>query len=372
MKTGHASGLRTCNKFILLVAPLILWLPLGATLPPACGQALRIETFSLAPELRNSQILRISDFNITGSGSASQLFDLVVANNGAAANVMLSVQIVSDRFPATPIVEAITQLSVLSGERRSLTYDDFRRGLVNYNSQAVDELTNAILQTGRLPDGTYTFNVTIFDNQQPNVPQDSDVETLDISNPTTLDLISPGVPVNRGECPALFGQLPQFKWDSNANRFLITVCEALPANSSPEDVMQNQPRLQRILQRDVDFLGSPSFIYPSGDLPLEYGKTYYWQIHAIVDSPSGEARLPGEIWCFRISSHTNPGGGLMLQQLLNLLGSNEIEALFEEGGPLHGYTLTGEVVLDGQHMSLAELLAQLRSRPLRISSMQVE
>jgi hypothetical protein len=347
------------------------------TLQPLYGQTLKIVTFNLAPELRNSQILRVSDFNITGSGSFSQLFNLVIDNTtGVPTNAVLRFEFVSDYFSTMPIVEATTQPFVIPTGSHTFTYQNFRSGNIDYNPEVLKQLTDAILQTGRLPNGSYIFRVTIVDPPQPNEPQRSAEETLEISNPTTLDLISPGTSAGRGECPVLYGLLPQFKWDSNANRFIITVCEALPSNSSPEDVMQNQPRLQRRLLRDLDFFGSPSLIYPSGDLPLEYGKTYYWQIQAIIESPSGEVRLPSEIWCFHISSLTNPSAAIIFQQLRslleNLIDANELEALFGEGGPLHGYTPTGGASLNGRPLDLSELLTQLRTHSFRVVSMQVE
>ncbi len=328
----------------------------------------------LTPEMRNAQILRVSDFNVTGSGSVSRLFDLTITNNsGSTINVFLRFEFLSDRFPNTPIVVAVSQPFPVSPGSQVLTYPDItRNGNVVYDAEALDELTDVILKTSRLPTGTYTFNLSVFDRDRPSVPIDLEQQTLTISNPTTLDLISPGAPVGGSECFAQFGLLPQFKWDSNADRFLITVCEAMPTNSSPEDVMQNEPRLQRLVQRGSDFFGSPSFLYPPGRLPLEYGKTYYWQVQAMLDVPSGEVRLPSEIWCFQISAIGDPGTEIMLQQLLSLLNSGDFEALFREGGPLHGFRLTGAAAVNGRRMNLSELINFLRSRSVRVVSTQVE
>jgi hypothetical protein len=326
----------------------------------------------LTPELQNAQILRVSDFNITGSGSVSRLFDLTITNNGAPTDVILRFQLTSDGFPGIIIVDATSQRFSVPTKARSLTYQDLTRdGRIDYDDKCLQELTGAILQTGRLSAGIYTFTITIEDTQRPN-GQVSVNKQIVISNPTTLDLISPGAPVGGSECLVQFGPLPQFKWDSSADQFLITVCEALPTNSSPEDVMQNEPRLQRLVQRGTDFFGSPSFMYPSGGLPLEFGRTYYWQVHAVIASPSGEIRLPSEIWCFQISNLRNPGVDLLLQQLFNLLNSSEFATLFGDGGPLHGFRPTGEVMLNGRRIDLSQLLAFLRSQPVRTVSMQVE
>jgi hypothetical protein len=374
MKTDHALSLRPRFKSIFTIIPLAVGLLTFVTPWPAYAQSPLELNLTFAPELQQLQssqvgILRISDFNITGSGSVSRLFNLLITNNGAPTEVKLDFQFKS--ADAAIVNATVFQLAIPSGPY-PLTYRDIAQGgRLDYDEDAAKALTDVVLKTGRLPDGIYTFTVTISDLRRPNVTA-SDEKTLTIFNPTTLDLISPGAPVGGSECFAQFGLLPQFKWDSNADRFLVTVCEALPSNSSPEDVMQNEPRLQRLVQRGRDFFGSPSFIYPSGELPLEYGKTYYWQIQAMIDAPSGEIRLPSEIWCFQISAIGNPGAEIMLQQLLSLLSASEFDALFREGGPLHGFKPTGAAALNGRRLNLTELITFLRNRSLRIVSTQVE
>jgi len=331
-------------------------------------------TLTLAPELRNAQIIRLADFNITGSGSVSRLFELRVTGITAATKeVIVRFQLTSDRFPAAPIVSTVSRPIAVTPPIYTITYDELkRRSQVDYNDKAVQEITDAVLQTGKLPAGTYIFTLNVSDARQPNVVSDSKQETLTIFNPTTLDLISPGTPVGNNECVAQFGLLPQFKWSSNADRFLLTVCEVLSGNASPEEVMQNQPRLQRLVQRGADFAGSPSFIYPPAELPLQFGKTYYWQVQALINAPSGETRLPSEIWCFQISSLNNPGNNVLLQQLLNALNSADLNALFESNGPLQGFTPTGAVTMNGRRLELIELLNLLRTQPLKPLAVQVE
>jgi len=370
MKTDFASYAKRGGKAVFFS---ICLLPLFWGWQSAYAQQLSL-SLNLAPELRNAQILRVSDFNITGSGSVSTLFNLVITNSSAGViNALLRFELIGDRFPNTPIVVANTRPFPISPGSYTLTYQDIARGGdIDYNADAVQELTDAILQTGKLPAGNYTFILTVFDARQPNTLQDQESQTLRISSFTSLDLISPGAPVGNRECVEQFGLLPQFKWNSNADRFFMTVCEVLPSNSSPEEVMQNQPRLQQFVQRGSDFVGSPSLIYPSGGLPLQFGKTYYWQVQAIINSPSGEVRLPSEIWCFQISSINNPGGSASIQQLLNLLGSSDLAALFGEGGPLHGFKPTGVASMNSRRMELAELLNLLRNQSIKTLSVQIE
>lgn len=376
MKTDQARPSRF--RFFSLASYFPFFLIFGLlALTPVYGQGLQITNFSII----NTPILRVSDFNITGSGSVAQLFTLQILNTGPATNAVLRFEFRSQRYTDAIVTASTKPFPMASNQARTFTYQDFRgRGAnadvavdeFNYNSESVRDITDAILKTGRLPSDTYFFTMSLSNAANPNAPVQTEPRTLTISNPTSLDLISPGAPVGGGECVAQFGLLPQFKWNSNAERFLLTVCEVLPNNSSPEDVMQNEPRLRRLVQKGLDFAVSPSFIYPSGGFPLQFGETYYWQVQAIIGSPSGEVRLPSEIWCFQISSIGNPGGNTLLQQLLNLLGSSDLEALFEEGGPLHDYTPTGAVNMNGRRLELTELLNVLRNQPIKTVSVQVE
>lgn len=380
MKTESPIYCRPYFKSFRLVACMLNCLLASVLLEfdPSYGQSLQIVQFNIL----NSQILRISDFNITGSGSVADLFLLQIKNVGPVpTDAILRFEFRSSRYP-DPIVVASTQPFRMDGNQtRSFSYRDFRgRGTnsdvtineFSYNSESVEEITDAALKTGRLPTGTYFFNISLINVQNPGQSPQPEERAIEISNPITLDLISPGAPVGGSECLVQFGPLPQFKWDSSADQFLITVCEALPTNSSPEEVMQNEPRLQRLVRRNLEFFGSPSFMYPTGGLPLEFGKTYYWQVQAVIGSASGEVRLPSEIWCFQISALGNPGGDLLLQQLFSLLNSNDFAALFRDGGPLQGFRPTGEVMLNGRRMDLSQLLAFLRSQTVRTVSMQVE
>ncbi|MBC6952052.1 hypothetical protein DWB58_29390, partial [candidate division KSB1 bacterium] len=148
-----------------------------------------------------------------------------------------------------------------------------------------------------------------------------------------------------------------------------------PTNSGPEDVMQNPPRLRIRLKRNTDFFGSPAFQYPSEGLPLQEGRTYYWQIHAIAQTQTGPLELPGQIWCFRVSAFGGSENELLLQQLLALLqslGLQDVTALFEAGGPLEGHLPNGTVILDGKRIDLNDLITQLRMSAKKLNSFSVE
>lgn len=317
-------------------------------------------------------IYNISDFDITGGGGAIDLFNCTITFSG---EYKLRLQIISDRY-SFPLIEALT--SRMSGNR-TITYRDFRGINIEsfvYRRDQLENLSDAILRTGKLPSGRYDITVQILNptTNQP-IPGAFDTETLIISNPIALDLISPGQNAGMASCPTLFSTLPQFTWNSDADKFTITICEALPTNSSPEDVMQNPPRLRMTLRRNQDFFGTPVFQYPTGGLPLLPGRVYYWQALAFVQAASGEVQLPSEIWCFKIHSNDQAQSALQMQQLINWLASmglQDLLALFQPGGPLAGFTPTGKVVMNGKTIDLAELLVLLQNGTIKIKAYNVE
>ena len=334
-----------------------------------------------------SQIYYISDFDIVGAGGAADLFQLLIENqNTSPIRVTAKLQFGVDGQPQ-PIIEAQTE-SFLLTNRRTFTYRDFRGVGTNpdvrvssfrFNDAIVKQFTEAVLQTGKLPDGVYFITATIEDVDNPGNPIMQQVEFV-ISTPVTLDPIYPGRPAEQQECGLLFSPLPQFSWESDSDEFQLTVCEWLPTNSDPEDVMQNEPRVRVRLRRGYDFFGSPTFQYPAGALPLEEGKTYYWQVIAFVSRNAfggggEEIQLPGPIWCFRLSTAGLSNDQIVLQQLLPLLrilGLTDIEDLFAPGGPLEGFSPTGTVWYNGRQIKLIDLINELQRQPRRVRSAAVE
>ena len=137
-----------------------------------------------------------------------------------------------------------------------------------------------------------------------------------------------------------------------------------------------KPEMVRMtLRRNQDFFGTPTFQYPTGGLPLMPGRSYYWQVLAFIQTASGEAQLPGEIWCFKIHSNDAAENALQLQQLMSWLASmglQDLLELFKPGGPLAGFNPTGKVTINGKNIDLAELLMLLQNGSIKIKAYNVE
>jgi len=332
------------------------------------------------------QVFFLSDFDLTGTGASPLIFWVRLENQtGVGRDVSLSLTIESQNYGI--IAEGTTEPFTLGpNEIEEITNQNLfsqvgRYKLQNYSIEdaVAEDLKNIILQTGKLPSDTYIFRLTVQDAADPSI-SDTEEIVLNITNPTTLDLISPGARVDGGELPEIYTTLPQFQWNSNASRFEITICEKLPTNTSPEDVMNNTPRFQHILPDPPEFPDPLSLQYPStGAWPLEEGKTYYWQVKALITTSSGTVELESEIWGFKIGNLTRgalaPEMLRILSILRDLLGDEVIDGLLGEGGELEGFRPTGVVLEDGRRITLEELttlIEKLRRGELQITSFFVE
>jgi hypothetical protein len=328
----------------------------------------------------NNGIFFLNDLNLNNMGSAPLLFTVTIENFFAAPKdlvlhfgIQRSNEILIDGatepFTINPFERIyLTSQNILSeGQRYSIQNIEI--------SDATETLRDAILAQGKLPAGVYQFYVQV-DYEKYNINQRVviDEEELIINATTVLDLIAPGWPADNTDLVELYTTLPFFQWYSNASRFRITVCEKLPTNVSPSDVMNNEPRLQQTLD-NFTFFQYP----PAGVWPLEQGKTYYWQIVAIIESTSGPVELESEIWGFKIANLSGGMSSLEHQQLLAylrvLIGDLNLEALLAESGPLYNFNFNGVMMKNNTTMTMNELNAIIQKvldKKLTVDSFQVE
>ena len=322
-------------------------------------------TVKLDVFLPDGGVMYLSDLGLIDAEHAPLLFALTIQNTSPTSKqVLLKFGI---RRGDELLIEGITKpfdvppSAVQPGGIYLTNQNIFNEGM-NYSLQDVDitdaseQLKNTILSTGKLPSGAYTFYVEILDDQNQTVlSQDS--HTLMFSTPSLLDLVSPGAPADRGKPPEIYTKLPFFQWDSDASKFEITVCERLPGNTDPQDVMRNEPRLQRIVE-DQKF-----YQYPADAWELMEGKTYYWQVAALIPTVSGEIRLESEIWRFRVANLSEGGNSAEQRHLMMMLkvmfDSQNFSGLFGEGGPLEGFHFTGSAILNGKRVSVGDLTSLL-------------
>jgi len=361
--------------FIFMILVMMIQLQVGH----AGDISVNLELF---PEIQNARMLFFRDFDIMQLGRGPLLFRLTMLNRSSQPKRIIG------KFSVTseslgPLLIGETSPFVLEPGNTYLTNRDLfssqsTYALTTYSFEsASEELRTIVLQTGRLPADKYHFKWEIYDAENP-LNNASETATLTIDNPTSLNLISPGAPGTFGHLPILFTPLPYFQWESNALKFQLTVCEAISA--APEESMHYDPRLQVVIENTT------AFQYPLAATsaaaivrPLEEGKTYYWQIIALIETSSGVIEIPSEIWGFTVgdlsSGILNANQRQLVANLRAILGDKAVDLLFGPDGELYGFEITGVAFLNGKPISLEiinKLIEDILSGKLEVKDMRVE
>jgi hypothetical protein len=236
----------------------------------------------------------------------------------------------------------------------------------NYN---IDDLQSMVMQTGRLPDGTYRFVLRAIPvaldgyNQGPWTGDELD-RTIVSAHPISLELISPGGPIEDTTNTAITTTYPFFQWESDPCAictYQIRVAEYVPGeHSSTEDAIEDQTVLP--LEQALGFhtVGSQtSYQYPqTGAIDLEPGRIYVWQIQKLIPTTEGEEAINSFINAFKIIDPTQaqaPGAsesvivptGPIMGMIRTAMGASTFDITFGSGGDLEGYDPNRVVRLNG-------------------------
>lgn len=306
----------------------------------------------------------INDFDLTQSGTSPLIFWVNLTNTyPETRQVEVTLRFVFADFASGPAEFAygVTEPFNVAPGVTSLTNQDLYSSSDQYrfkdwdiDDENAQELIDIFLATSKLPTGTYQIHVSVRDVSPVNPGQISN-ETIEITvqNPTELDLISPGELVSSSEIMEIYTTVPVFLWESNAPEFELKVCEKQDFDATPEGVMDSEPRLF------VENLTVTSYQYPPASVfPLEEGRTYYWQVTAVVQSSSGPIRLPSEIWAFRIAETSSGATSLSYNEILSylryLLGNDTVDLLLADDNLLKDYLPTEEIIKDGDLIDIDE------------------
>lgn len=359
---------------------------------------------------QNIETFFLSDFDINSPATGPIIFRITLTNNYFQASmVQLFFKLETTRFgelssgSSNPFLLAPGMTTITN---RDLFTDAGVYRLVEYrvNTQAEDFL-KSFLATGKLPSDTYELRVQVSEISGGQGSSDSDEVQLNIRNPNTVDLVSPGA-VGRGieDGPEIYAANPLFQWESDMKRFVLVVAEARPGED-PESVLNQNPRfIRKFVLADAVSFGdisagfenlscnlsidssvptevrtTTSFQYPSSGTVLTFqpGKTYYWRVFGITITSSGPECVESEIFSFRIAdlgrSRPSNTQEAVLINLLNSLGINTDE-LFGENGELEGYHYVGrEIFYNGQQVSFVEFIRKINGlRPKFSGNWKVE
>tara|TARA_S200000501_G_C20869844_1_gene763727 strand:+ start:192 stop:1394 length:1203 start_codon:yes stop_codon:yes gene_type:complete len=253
----------------------------------------------------------------------------------------------------------------------------------SFPSQTVmDNMLSTIMQTGKLPDGTYSFTVELSKEINGQLePMDKIERSIEVYSPVFLELLTPGGSLSDTTDTKIFSTYPVFQWvtdycpDCN---YGIRVCEFSPEkHSSISEALDDVSNIP--LTQSIDFfeIGNiNSFQYPtSGVIDLNPGSYYAWQIERKFETTVGPESSLSNINVFKIESPgIGSGGGLEVIQ--TLLGDGKYNELFGPDGELRGFNLYGgSIWINGEEFpanQLNQLASKVQQGILKIKEVEVE
>ena len=236
-----------------------------------------------------------------------------------------------------------------------------------------EQMMSAIVQTGQLPNGIYTFRVTATAaNGQQIVRED----ILNISNPSLLQLISPGGILADTTINEVYTTYPVFQWESDPCNYVdpnsggsgceyyIRVSEfRAEEHSSIDQAIESVTRLP--LDQSAGFervgYGFTTFQYPTDGGDLEPGKVYVWQIRKDLVTTSGTEQALSDIMAFKVKDFTSSTNeedstgdttpvGILLR---TIIGEDLANRMFGSGGQVSNMVANGNIFLNEESVDIS-------------------
>ena len=261
------------------------------------------------------------------------------------------------------------------------------RTIESINPSEFEYLISAVMTTGQLADGEYRFELKIFSGTSSSnvVLTDQDSKTIIVESTTGVNLESPGGMLADTSFNMVYTTYPVFNWNKgncrNCETYIRVAEFKVGYHSSLEEALRDE-RMVPFNQSEnwLQLMDVSTYQYPTSDArPLEYGKTYVWQIKTGVPTTSGREEEVSDIYAFKIA---NPSESAMpsqesmaIQQLREALGEDQFNALFGGDGPLAGFMPTGDALLNNKSIdetTLQYIYNRLRKKEIKIKSVSVE
>jgi hypothetical protein len=325
-----------------------------------------------SPIIRVSHILApvnqlsVSDIDFRHSTTPKWLFTININVAGVPSLwVKMSVAAsfsLSNDGSYTNALTFTTDSFLVTGSRSVSNLDlDRTIGLESYNvdNAARRQLEQTSLSGGQVPSGTYTFNVDVY--PAAGGSHTSTAFTIVLTNPTTLELISP---IDGDQFVTPF---PLFQWLYDGPRSRISIYEKLPGQSTLEEAVSGIPHYSTVTT-------SNSLQYPStGARLLQPGKTYVWYVEGLSNASGGTTiGRKSAPRSFTVSSNGAQSLSSILDDLARALP--QYQSLFDELKS-QGFTTAGTLQLNGATISVSDLqrlLNKLRTNPDAVTSVELE
>ena len=270
--------------------------------------------------------------------------------------------------------------------------------------EQAEQMFSSIVQTGQLPDGVYTFRVVATSENGEQIVKE---DVLNISNPASLQLVSPGGILSDTTINEVYTSYPVLQWESDPCNYIDPMtgesgCEYFirvaefksQEHSSMDQAIESVTRLP--LDQSLGFepvgFGVTTFQYPTDGGDLEAGKIYVWQVRKDLTTTSGTEQLLSDIMSFKVKDFTSPESddtgaddttpaGIVLR---SLIGDDLADRIFGAGGQAAGMSANGNITLNSEtiDVSVAQALLSMgiptededgneTYRPMEIISVEV-
>ncbi|MDC0480021.1 hypothetical protein OAP60_00120 [bacterium] len=305
-------------------------------------------------------------------------FEIIIDSEALGVNneTLVKVETTQPIFLSAPIHLTNMDLNLASDQ----IFDDYGNNIplhLDITEQldiaAAEDMFSAIVQTGQLPNGVYTFRViATAENGQQIIKED----ILNIANPFMLQLVSPGGILADTTLNEVYTSFPVLQWESDpcnytdptteesGCQYYIRLAEFISdEHSSMGQAIESVTRLP--LDQSQGFeqvgFGVSTFQYPTDAGDLVPGKIYVWQVRKDITTTSGTEEIFSDIMAFKVKDFTStetsessgddtsPAG----MALRSLIGDELANRLFGDGGDANGMIPNGTITLDGESVDIS-------------------
>jgi len=255
------------------------------------------------------------------------------------------------------------------------------------NPSDFELVTSAMMSRGKLADGEYRFELKIYSGSSEFDIQltDQDSKTIIVESSSGVNLESPGGELSDSLFNVVYTPYPIFNWNKGNCKNCFTYIRIAEFkngyHSSTEEALRDERMLPYNQSLEWFNLSDIStFQYPTSDArPLEYSKTYVWQIKVEIPTTNGYEDELSSVYAFKLADPSESASIKMLnssqQSLIEALGEDQYNALFGIDGPLAGYRITKNIIINNSNVNqniLNQILSKMSKKEILINSVTVE
>ena len=255
------------------------------------------------------------------------------------------------------------------------------------NPSDFELVTSAMMSTGKLADGEYRFELKIYSGSSEFDIQltDQDSKTIIVESSSGVNLESPGGELSDSLFNVVYTPYPIFNWNKGNCKNCFTYIRIAEFKNGYHSSMEEALRDERMLPYNqslewFNLSDISTFQYPTSDArPLEYSKTYVWQIKVEIPTTNGYEDELSSVYAFKLADPSESASIKMLnssqQSLIEALGEDQYNALFGIDGPLAGYRITNNIIINNSNINqniLNQILSKMSKKEILINSVTVE